>query len=207
MFPASSPIGAGPPSRGGSELIYLDGLVAISRTVVVIRGTTYPTQGIASVRVAARRRILGFVIASVICGASGVLTFREDADVAAVWLFALCATLAMIAYANASRPLYSLLLRTTGGETPAFVSADAEYIAHLRSCIRSVIAEHVRAPEAASGRQSRPAGTVPPAASEDVAGRARAHRTGRRGRADPGIDLTPSRRPGAHRSPSTTPSG
>jgi hypothetical protein len=126
------------PGRGGAELIYVDGLVAVSRTVAVIRGMTFPIHRIASVRVAARRRNLGFVVVSAICGGAGYLAIHQDADVAGVWLFSLSATLAMIAYA--SRPHYSLLLRTAGGEVAAFSSADGEYVAHLRSCIQAAIA-------------------------------------------------------------------
>jgi hypothetical protein len=140
-MPQAPPTGIGPPVRGGAELIYGDGLVAISRTVAVIHGMTYPIRRISSVRVAARRRTLWFAVVSTICGVSSYLAFHEDADVTAVWLFSFCATLAMVAYANANRPHYSLLLRTTGGEVAAFSSADGEYVAHLRSCIQAAIAD------------------------------------------------------------------
>lgn len=140
MPQASPSTGIGPPRRGEAEFIYTDGLVAISSTVAVIHGMTYPIEGISAVRVAARRLAAGFAAVSAACGVSGVLAFHQDADVAAIWLFSLSATLAMVAYANANRPRYSLLLRTRGGEVAAFSSADADYVAHLRSCIQAAIA-------------------------------------------------------------------
>jgi hypothetical protein len=56
-------------------------------------------------RIPAGPRRLGFKIGSGICGVGGCEAVGQDADVAAVWLFVLCAVLAMIAYLTG--PLYS----------------------------------------------------------------------------------------------------